>query len=85
MGSCDNRVDHYTYGVAMNAAQYGLDQCRNGACVEIRDVRSGAVRRLKVVDRCAGCPYGGLDFTYAAAADLGRINDGVWEIEWRFC
>lgn len=56
------------------------------ACVEVLDVARNVVEQFIVADSCQGCGYGGLDFTLASLAVLGRsAEDGKFAIQWRFC
>ncbi len=50
----------------MNALQYEANQC--GKCIEIR--YAGKCAEAVIVDRCAGCPNGGLDISIDSFATL---------------
>jgi hypothetical protein len=53
-----------TYFVAVNTPQFSNDIC--GRCVAVRGTGGSATGRtvvMKVVDECATCAYGDLDFT----------------------
>ncbi|KAI9010521.1 hypothetical protein DFJ74DRAFT_735360 [Hyaloraphidium curvatum] len=93
IGSCDNPMDDYTPGVAVNAFQYNYTQCATRMQVDVLDVERGTARRLTVVDRCAGCPNQGLDLTPAAVFAFGRYagkdrpnwwEDAEFPVCWRF-
>ncbi|KAI9031994.1 hypothetical protein DFJ74DRAFT_652821 [Hyaloraphidium curvatum] len=93
MGSCGNRINDAVLGVAMNAPQYRAEMCTNRMQVDVLDVERGIARRFTVVDRCVGCPWGGLDLTPGSVAAFGRYagkdrpnwwEDAEFPICWRF-
>lgn len=85
MGSCDNHIDDSMPVVALNQEMYQGYMCLN-SWVEVVDLDTGAVSRFQVADRCAGCGWGGIDFTPAAWRQLGRdpYSSGEGRIKWRF-
>ncbi|CAF4322269.1 unnamed protein product, partial [Rotaria sordida] len=41
--------------------------------------------RVRVVDRCPGCPYGGLDLSPAAFQRIvGDLSQGVGQVTWEW-
>jgi len=87
--ACGTRHSDDEYVVAMNAAQFDPNTPngnpnRNSLCnrkIQVNGPR-GSVE-VRVVDRCPGCPYGGLDLSPAAfKAVAGNLDVGVVHTSW---
>jgi len=83
LGACGHTNNENEFVVALNAEQYGSGY-PGPHCGESITLRyNGKSATAKIVDRCPGCPYGGLDlsrslFRHFASEDLGIIY-GEWD------
>ncbi|KAH8999538.1 RlpA-like double-psi beta-barrel-protein domain-containing protein-containing protein [Lactarius akahatsu] len=78
-GACGHYNKPSDFIVALNAAQYGGGEYCGKT---ITMTYGGKSTQAVIVDRCPGCPYGGLDlsqglFSFFASTDLGTIY-GEW-------
>ncbi|CAF1383113.1 unnamed protein product [Rotaria sordida] len=76
---------------ALNSAQFDPstpngNPNNNPLCnreIEVSGPRGTA--RVRVVDRCPGCPYGGLDLSPAAFQRIvGDLSQGVGQVTWEW-
>jgi expansin (peptidoglycan-binding protein) len=65
---------------AMNGAQYKKSWC--GQCVLVTGP-NGMVK-VRIVDLCPGCAYGGLDLSEEAFASIAALSAGRVKITWHF-
>jgi expansin (peptidoglycan-binding protein) len=65
---------------AMNGAQYKKSWC--GQCVLVTGP-SGMVK-VRIVDLCPGCAYGGLDLSEEAFGAIAALSAGRVKITWHF-
>ncbi|CAF1499222.1 unnamed protein product [Didymodactylos carnosus] len=89
--ACGTRHGDHEHIVAMNAAQFDPytpngNPNRNSLCnrkIQVNGPR-GSVE-VRVVDRCPGCPSGGLDLSPAAFRKVaGNLDVGVVQVTWRW-
>lgn len=78
-GACGRMLRNSEYVVAMNSAQYSGNTCYRSITLSWR----GKTARAQIVDRCPGCPHGGLDlspslFEHFTGRGTGIIWDGTW-------
>ncbi|CAF3812444.1 unnamed protein product [Adineta steineri] len=89
--ACGTQHGDHEYIVAMNSAQFDLhtpnkNPNHNSLCGRRIQVngRRGSVE-VRIVDRCPGCPYGGLDLSPAAfRAVAGNLDVGVVHVTWNW-
>ncbi|KAJ3107036.1 hypothetical protein HDU97_005005 [Phlyctochytrium planicorne] len=84
LGSCGYQNRNSEYVVAMNVAQYKLNQCNTKICISYK----GKSVEAKVVDLCPSCAFGNLDLTdslFKRFEDLsvGVIRGATWD--WGGC
>lgn len=88
--ACGSRHNDNEYMVALNAPQFDPhtpngNPNRNSLCnkkIQIKGPR-GTVQ-ASIVDKCPGCPYGGLDLTPAVfKAVIGDLGIGVGQVSWK--
>jgi expansin (peptidoglycan-binding protein) len=65
---------------AMNGSQYKKSWC--GQCVLVTGP-NGMVK-VRIVDLCPGCAYGGLDLSEQAFASIAALSAGRVKITWHF-
>ncbi|MDB4994267.1 MAG: extracellular endoglucanase precursor [Myxococcaceae bacterium] len=65
---------------AMNKAQYSKSVC--GKCVSVTGPK-GTVK-VRIVDLCPGCAFGGLDLSEQAFAKIAPLSAGRVKITWSF-
>jgi expansin (peptidoglycan-binding protein) len=65
---------------AMNKAQYTKSVC--GKCVSVTGPK-GTVK-VRIVDLCPGCAFGGLDLSEQAFAKISPLSAGRVKITWSF-
>ncbi|KAL4425919.1 hypothetical protein ABPG75_009935 [Micractinium tetrahymenae] len=72
-----------TYFAALNTPQYEQGLC--GRCAAVRGTGSRATGKIvvvKIVDECATCAYGDLDFTTRGSNDITGYSFDHQPIEW---
>lgn len=88
--ACGSQHNDNEYIVAMNAAQFDPytpngNPNYNSLCnkkIRVKGPRGTVV--VRIVDRCAGCPYGGLDFSPAVfKAIAGDLGAGAIQVTWK--
>ncbi|CCC09605.1 hypothetical protein SMACR_03636 [Sordaria macrospora] len=88
LGACGTYSNDGQLVVALNAPQFdpsmpNRNPNRNSLCGRnIRVNANGRSVTVKLVDRCAGCPYGGLDLSPAAFGALASTSVGVLQGSW---
>ncbi|CAF1115861.1 unnamed protein product [Rotaria sp. Silwood1] len=89
--ACGTRHGDHENIVAMNSAQFDPhtpngNPNRNSLCgrrIQVNGPRGST--EVQVVDRCPGCPYGGLDLSPAAFQKVaGNLDVGVVHVTWNW-
>ncbi|WAQ85623.1 hypothetical protein PtA15_6A251 [Puccinia triticina] len=83
LGACGEISSEKDYMIAMNSAQYKS----GGPChknVVIRNKSNGKSVVAKVLDECPSCRWGSLDLSPSAFKALGKLEDGVLPIAWKW-
>ncbi|KAK3949153.1 RlpA-like double-psi beta-barrel-protein domain-containing protein-containing protein [Pseudoneurospora amorphoporcata] len=88
LGACGSTSNDGQLVVALNHDQFDPSTPNgnpnlNSLCGRnIRVNANGRSVTVKLVDRCAGCPYGGLDLSPAAFSALASLSVGVLQGTW---
>ncbi|KAH9029093.1 RlpA-like double-psi beta-barrel-protein domain-containing protein-containing protein, partial [Lactarius pseudohatsudake] len=81
--ACGGRYAASAFVVALNGAMYGDGYPGPHCGDQIVITCNGKTATATIVDKCPGCPYGGLDLTrglFGFFADLGvGVLQGTWE------
>jgi len=78
-GSCGSNYI-YDYYIALNKEQYQESLC--GKCVKIVYNNKYLVGRL--IDRCPGCGYGGLDISPSMFEHFENKKEGIFTADWEY-
>ncbi|KAH8112509.1 RlpA-like double-psi beta-barrel-protein domain-containing protein-containing protein [Phellopilus nigrolimitatus] len=82
LGACGLTNQSSDFIVALNSQQFGSGYPGPNCFKEIEIHYNGKSHTAEIMDKCPGCPYGGLDFSrglfdYFASEDLGVLT-GSW-------
>ncbi|KAG1821104.1 RlpA-like double-psi beta-barrel-protein domain-containing protein-containing protein [Suillus subaureus] len=84
LGACGQYSSPGDFIVALNVAQYGAGypgpQCFKSITIWYGDKSAQAT----IMDKCMGCPYGGLDFSTGLFNYFASEDDGVLHGSWWF-
>ncbi|KAG1835284.1 hypothetical protein EV424DRAFT_1360124 [Suillus variegatus] len=84
LGACGQYSSPNDFIVALNVAQYGGGypgpQCFKSITIWYGDKTAQAT----IMDKCMGCPYGGLDFSESLFSYFASESGGVLYGSWRF-
>ncbi|KAG1804726.1 uncharacterized protein HD556DRAFT_1261401 [Suillus plorans] len=84
LGACGQYSSPNDFIVALNVAQYGAGypgpQCFKSITIWYGDKTAQAT----IMDKCMGCPYGGLDFSQSLFSYFASESGGVLYGSWRF-
>ncbi|KAJ7176073.1 riboflavin-aldehyde forming enzyme [Mycena crocata] len=80
-GACGSPIQNGDFAVALNPVDYaGGAHCGQNINVQF----NGKSINVRVLDRCPGCPPGGLDLTRGAFSALANTDVGVIQTNWNF-
>jgi len=81
LGACGTYNSNSDFIVALNAAQWdGGSHCGDSITITIR----GKTTQATIMDRCPGCPWGGLDFSRGLFNFFASESEGILQGSWDF-
>ncbi|KAG2756959.1 hypothetical protein P692DRAFT_20825452 [Suillus brevipes Sb2] len=84
LGACGQSNSPDDFIVALNVAQYGGGYPGPHCFKSITILYGGKTAQATVMDKCMGCPYGGLDFSTGLFDYFAAESDGVLYGSWWF-
>ncbi|KAI9172877.1 hypothetical protein H9P43_007008 [Blastocladiella emersonii ATCC 22665] len=83
LGSCGLQSKNTQAVVAMNSAQYKQSDC--GRCIVLTTDDNCVRHEATIVDRCPGCPSGGVDVVPGLFQQFASLDVGVISLKWAYC
>ncbi|KAG1841124.1 RlpA-like double-psi beta-barrel-protein domain-containing protein-containing protein [Suillus subalutaceus] len=84
LGACGQDSSPDDFIVALNVAQYGAGYPGPQCFKSITILYGGKTAQATIMDKCMGCPYGGLDFSTSLFNYFAPEDDGVLYGSWWF-
>lgn len=82
--ACGKRYSPSDFVVALNGAQFGNGYPGPNCFKKIQIKYKGKTANAQIVDKCPGCPYGGLDLTEGLFKHFAPLSQGVLSATWNF-
>ncbi|KAH8104792.1 Non-catalytic module family EXPN protein [Cristinia sonorae] len=83
LGACGYTDSNNDLVVALPVKAYGNGENCN-KYLQIKNTASGATARGRVRDKCPGCEGESIDMSPALFKELGSLDQGVLQIEWKY-